>query len=71
MFKLLYYIFYQINYYVLATKVPLDEIDKTSDILGISSVIIHDLKQNRMNNYIFHWNSILDVSYLTRLPNCP
>lgn len=46
---------------IKTTKVPLDEIDKTSDILGISSVIIHDLKQNRMNNYIFHWNSILDV----------
>lgn len=67
MFKLLYDIFYQLNYYILATKTPLNEIDETSDILGISGVIIHDLKQNRMNNYVFHWNSILDVSYLNKL----
>ncbi|PBC34693.1 probable arginine--tRNA ligase, mitochondrial isoform X1 [Apis cerana] len=46
---------------IKTTKTPLNEIDETSDILGISGVIIHDLKQNRMNNYVFHWNSILDI----------
>lgn len=67
MFKSLYHIFYQLNHYVLATKITLDEIDDISDILGVSGVIIHDLKQNRMNNYIFNWNSILDVSYINKL----
>ncbi|XP_031770854.1 probable arginine--tRNA ligase, mitochondrial isoform X2 [Apis florea] len=46
---------------IKTTKITLDKIDEISDILGVSCVIIHDLKQNRMNNYIFNWNSILDV----------
>ncbi|XP_071863525.1 arginyl-tRNA synthetase, mitochondrial [Bombus fervidus] len=43
------------------TKIPLDKIDETSDILGVSGVIIQDLKQNRMNNYKFDWNLMLDM----------
>ncbi|CAL7948259.1 unnamed protein product [Xylocopa violacea] len=43
------------------TKVPLSKLDETSDILGVSSVIVHNLKQNRMNNCVFDWNSVLDM----------
>ncbi|XP_033317364.1 probable arginine--tRNA ligase, mitochondrial [Bombus bifarius] len=43
------------------TKIPLDKIDETSDILGISGVIIQDLKQSRMNSYEFDWNLMLDM----------
>lgn len=52
---------------ILATKIPLDKIDETSDILGVSGVIIQDLKQSRMNSYKFDWNLMLDVSYLDKL----
>lgn len=47
-----------------ATKVSEDELDGTSDILGVSGVIVQDLKQKRMNSYEFNWKSMLDVSYL-------
>ncbi|XP_012135045.2 arginyl-tRNA synthetase, mitochondrial [Megachile rotundata] len=40
------------------TKVSLDNLEPTADILGISGVIVQDLKQNRMNNYKFDWDSI-------------
>ncbi|XP_076750337.1 arginyl-tRNA synthetase, mitochondrial [Xylocopa sonorina] len=43
------------------TKIPLSNLDETSDILGISSVIVQDLKQNRMNNYLFNWNTVFDM----------
>ncbi|XP_043605183.1 probable arginine--tRNA ligase, mitochondrial [Bombus pyrosoma] len=43
------------------TKIPLDKIDETSDILGVSGVIIQDLKQSRMNSYKFDWNLMLDM----------
>nr|XP_034189130.1 probable arginine--tRNA ligase, mitochondrial [Osmia lignaria]XP_034189131.1 probable arginine--tRNA ligase, mitochondrial [Osmia lignaria]XP_034189132.1 probable arginine--tRNA ligase, mitochondrial [Osmia lignaria]XP_034189133.1 probable arginine--tRNA ligase, mitochondrial [Osmia lignaria]XP_034189134.1 probable arginine--tRNA ligase, mitochondrial [Osmia lignaria] len=43
------------------TKVSLEDLDSTSDILGISGIIVYDLKQNRMNNYEFNWNSILNM----------
>ncbi|XP_012245942.1 probable arginine--tRNA ligase, mitochondrial [Bombus impatiens] len=43
------------------TKIPLDKIDETSDILGVSGVIIQDLKQSRMNSYEFDWNLMLDM----------
>ncbi|XP_050480430.1 probable arginine--tRNA ligase, mitochondrial [Bombus huntii] len=43
------------------TKIPLDKIDETSDILGVSGVIIQDLKQGRMNSYEFDWNLMLDM----------
>lgn len=43
------------------TKVHLDEMEETSDILGVSGVIVQNLKQNRMNNYKFSWNSMLDM----------
>ncbi|XP_017876746.1 probable arginine--tRNA ligase, mitochondrial [Ceratina calcarata] len=43
------------------TKVHLDEIEGTSDILGVSGMIVQNLKQNRMNNYKFSLESMLDM----------
>ncbi|XP_076676926.1 arginyl-tRNA synthetase, mitochondrial isoform X2 [Andrena cerasifolii] len=43
------------------TKVSLDELDNSSDILGISGVIIHDLKQKRTKDYEFNWDLITDM----------
>jgi arginyl-tRNA synthetase len=44
-----------------ATKVFLDKNEKTTDILGISAVIINDLKQRRQRDYEFDWNRALQV----------
>lgn len=35
--------------------------EKTTDILGISAVIINDLKQRRQKDYDFDWNRALQV----------
>ncbi|KAH1008770.1 hypothetical protein HUJ05_009298 [Dendroctonus ponderosae] len=43
------------------TKVPITD-EKTSDILGISCVIINDLKQRRQKDYDFDWDTILQAS---------
>ena len=43
------------------TKISLDEIDNSSDILGISGVVIHDLKQKRTKDYEFNWDLITDM----------
>ncbi|XP_076277001.1 arginyl-tRNA synthetase, mitochondrial isoform X2 [Lasioglossum baleicum] len=43
------------------TKVSLDEMDKTSDILGISGIITYNLIQRRMKDYEFNWNLIFDM----------
>lgn len=48
----------------LATKVRLDLSDKSSDILGISAMIVHDLKRKRQRDYTFDWDAALDVSDL-------
>lgn len=50
--------------FISATKVSSDEIDSSSDILGISGVIIHDLKQKRLKDYEFNWDLITDASFL-------
>ncbi|XP_043484212.1 probable arginine--tRNA ligase, mitochondrial isoform X2 [Leptopilina heterotoma] len=42
------------------TKVSLDVIDESTDILGVSAVIINDLKQKRNQDYNFDWNKALD-----------
>ncbi|GJQ67947.1 hypothetical protein Trydic_g16704 [Trypoxylus dichotomus] len=42
------------------TKVPISSTD-TSDILGISCVIINDLKQRRQKDYNFSWDRALQV----------
>lgn len=42
------------------TKASLND-TKTTDVLGISSVIIHDLKQRRQKDYVFDWNKVLQV----------
>lgn len=34
----------------------------TSDILGVSAVIINDLKQRRQRDYEFDWNKALQVN---------
>jgi hypothetical protein len=45
-----------------ATKALLGEHnEKTTDILGISAVIINDLKQRRQKDYDFDWNRALQV----------
>ncbi|KAK9295273.1 hypothetical protein QLX08_010357 [Tetragonisca angustula] len=43
------------------TKIPLDKLDESSDVLGVSGVIVQDLKQNRMNNYKFDWDLMLNM----------
>ncbi|XP_030762815.1 probable arginine--tRNA ligase, mitochondrial isoform X2 [Sitophilus oryzae] len=42
------------------TKVPISN-DHISDILGISCVIINDLKQRRQRDYEFDWDKVLQV----------
>lgn len=46
---------------ILATKVPINNTE-TSDILGISCVIVNDLKQRRQRDYTFSWERALQVS---------
>ena len=36
--------------------------DETSDILGISAVIVNDLKQKRTKDYEFNWDNALQVT---------
>ncbi|XP_011870463.1 PREDICTED: probable arginine--tRNA ligase, mitochondrial isoform X2 [Vollenhovia emeryi] len=43
------------------TKTRLDLSDKSSDILGISAVIVHDLKRKRQRDYTFDWNAAFDL----------
>ncbi|XP_043281083.1 probable arginine--tRNA ligase, mitochondrial [Venturia canescens] len=45
----------------LTTKVSLTPDDNSADILGISAVVIHDLKQKRLRDYDFNWNVALDI----------
>ncbi|XP_066250533.1 probable arginine--tRNA ligase, mitochondrial [Euwallacea similis] len=42
------------------TKVPISD-EETSDILGVSCVIINDLKQRRQKDYEFSWDRVLQV----------
>ena len=35
-------------------------LEQTAEILGISSIKYFDLKQNRINDYVFDWNRMLD-----------
>lgn len=44
------------------TKVSLDISDNSSDILGISSLIIHDLKQKRQRDYTFNWDTAFNIN---------
>ncbi|XP_043497914.1 probable arginine--tRNA ligase, mitochondrial [Polistes fuscatus] len=43
------------------TKVSLDSSDNSSDILGISAIIINDLKQKRQRDYTFNWNTAFNI----------
>lgn len=54
-------------YNFLATKVDLNDIDETADILATSGVIIQDLKQSKMNSYAFNLESMFEVCYLNTL----
>ena len=45
----------------LATKVNLDYDDPSTEILGVSAIIINDLKYKRTQDYKFDWNKALDV----------
>lgn len=42
----------------------MDVIDESTDILGVSAVIINDLKQKRTQDYNFDWNKALDVKFV-------
>lgn len=44
----------------IATKAPISD-EQTSDILGISCVIVNDLKRRRQKDYDFNWESALQV----------
>uniref|UniRef100_A0A1B6IND7 Probable arginine--tRNA ligase, mitochondrial n=1 Tax=Homalodisca liturata TaxID=320908 RepID=A0A1B6IND7_9HEMI len=35
--------------------------DEVSDVLGVSAIIINDLKQRRMRDYSFDWNTALQM----------
>nr|XP_012215145.1 PREDICTED: probable arginine--tRNA ligase, mitochondrial [Linepithema humile] len=43
------------------TKVNINSIDNSSDILGISAMIINDLKRKRQRDYTFDWNAAFDL----------
>ncbi|XP_018054527.1 PREDICTED: probable arginine--tRNA ligase, mitochondrial [Atta colombica] len=43
------------------TKVRLDSSDNSSDILGISAMIVNDLKRKRERDYTFDWNAAFDL----------
>ncbi|XP_076176986.1 arginyl-tRNA synthetase, mitochondrial [Ptiloglossa arizonensis] len=43
------------------TKVTLDELDNSADVLGISAIIINDFKRIRTKDYEFNWNVIFNV----------
>ncbi|KAK2579032.1 hypothetical protein KPH14_002825 [Odynerus spinipes] len=44
------------------TKVSLNMSDNSSDILGISAIIINDLKQKRQKDYTFDWNTACNIN---------
>ncbi|XP_055377440.1 probable arginine--tRNA ligase, mitochondrial isoform X2 [Condylostylus longicornis] len=45
------------------TKIDLDNMDvNTADVLGISAVIINDLKQRRQRDYLFSWDNALQAT---------
>lgn len=63
-FKVTYIVGLNCNVYIiLDTRVPIND-SNVSDILGISCVIINDLKQRRQKDYDFSWDRVLQVSYL-------
>lgn len=43
--------------------------DEVADVLGVSAIIINDLKQRRKKDYNFSWESALQVCllFLTKL----
>lgn len=42
------------------TRVPINN-SNVSDVLGVSCVIINDLKQRRQKDYEFNWDKVLQV----------
>ncbi|XP_065578919.1 probable arginine--tRNA ligase, cytoplasmic isoform X2 [Artemia franciscana] len=51
----------QVKYFtlfLLATRTTLNE-DYVNDVLGISAVLVNDLKQRRQKDYVFNWEKIL------------
>lgn len=49
--------------YVVDTKAPITD-GETSDTLGVSCVIVNDLKQRRQRDYEFSWDRVLQVRQL-------
>ncbi|EFN87805.1 Probable arginyl-tRNA synthetase, mitochondrial [Harpegnathos saltator] len=43
------------------TKVPMNLTDNSSDILGISAMMINDLKKDRQRDYTFDWDAAFDL----------
>ncbi|XP_014475069.1 PREDICTED: probable arginine--tRNA ligase, mitochondrial isoform X1 [Dinoponera quadriceps] len=43
------------------TKVSMDLMDNSSDILGISAMIISDLKRSRQRDYTFNWDTAFNL----------
>ncbi|XP_008549531.1 probable arginine--tRNA ligase, mitochondrial isoform X1 [Microplitis demolitor] len=43
------------------TKVDKNEDHQSTDILGMSAIIINDLKQRRLRDYAFNWDTALDM----------
>ena len=41
-------------------QVDQNKLDETAEILGISSIKYYDLKQNRIQNYVFSFDKMLD-----------
>lgn len=46
----------------LDTKINPDEYDHIADVLGVSSLIIHDLCNRRVKEYRFNWSKALRIS---------
>jgi arginyl-tRNA synthetase len=41
-------------------QVDQDKLEKTAEILGVSSIKYYDLKQSRIQNYVFSFDKMLD-----------
>lgn len=49
-------------FFFVATKVDVSLDTETENILGVSAVIVNDLKQRRMRDYSFDWDRVLQVN---------
>lgn len=47
--------------FFIATKMNILNDDGVADVLGISAIVVNDLKQKRKKDYNFSWESALQV----------